>query len=256
MTESDPLEKAVKAAEAALSTEKKQVEEEKAMARERTAADQKEIDLLTQERKKILGEMDPKIASEYERIRKGRAGVAIAEVVQGRCSKCNMLLRPQFLQELKRGDAVMVCESCKRMLYVNNPPGVDAATRRDLGIANVGKQSQQQLSGRVARRLGHRRRGLAPTVSGKLPATAPKFFGPHPAACGRSGINCGHCVEKSGGGRAFAAAHVALLKFFAAYDFHRLAIGAPNAGAPFPRFLLKCPHDKSLVLHTLQHRNS
>ena len=125
MTESDPLDKAVKTAEAALSTEKKQVEDEKAKARERTAADQKEIDGLMQERKKILAEMDPKIASEYERIRKGRAGVAIAEVVQGRCSKCNMLLRPQFLQELKRGDAVMVCESCRRMLYWNPPQSVE-----------------------------------------------------------------------------------------------------------------------------------
>jgi hypothetical protein len=130
MTESDPLEKAVKAAEAALATEKKQVEDEKSAARERTAADQKEIDLLTVERKKILSEMDPKIASEYERIRKGRAGVAIAEVLKGRCSKCNILLRPQFLQELKRGDTVMVCESCRRMLYWNPPQSVE-----DLAVA-------------------------------------------------------------------------------------------------------------------------
>jgi predicted nucleic acid-binding Zn-ribbon protein len=129
MTESEPLEKAVKAAEAALATEKKQVDEQKAKAQERTAVAQKDIDGLSQERKKILAEMDPKIASEYERIRKGRAGVAIAEVVQGRCSKCNMQVRPQFLQELKRGDAVMVCESCKRMLYWNPPQSVqDLAT--------------------------------------------------------------------------------------------------------------------------------
>jgi uncharacterized protein len=125
MGEFDPLEKAVKAAEASLATEKKQVEDEKSAARERTAADRKEIDLLTGERKKILSEMDPKIASEYERIRKGRAGVAIAEVLKGRCSKCNMLLRPQFLQELKRGDSVMVCESCRRMLYWNPPQSVE-----------------------------------------------------------------------------------------------------------------------------------
>jgi predicted nucleic acid-binding Zn-ribbon protein len=125
MTESDPLEKAVKAAETALAAEKKQVEDEKSKARERTSIDQKEIDTLIQERKKILSEMDPKIASEYERIRKGRAGVAIAEVLQGRCSKCNMLLRPQFLQELKRGDSVMVCESCRRMLYWNPPQSVE-----------------------------------------------------------------------------------------------------------------------------------
>ncbi len=130
MGEFDPLEKAVKAAEASLATEKKQVEDEKSAARERTAADQKEIDLLTVERKKILSEMDPKIASEYERIRKGRAGVAIAEVLKGRCSKCNILLRPQFLQELKRGDSVMVCESCRRMLYWNPPQNVG-----DLAVA-------------------------------------------------------------------------------------------------------------------------
>jgi hypothetical protein len=130
MSESDPLEKAVKTAEAALATEKKQVEDEKSTARERTAADQKEIDTLAQERRKILSEMDPKIASEYERIRKGRAGVAIAEVLKGRCSKCNILLRPQFLQELKRGDSVMVCESCRRMLYWNPPQSVE-----DLAVA-------------------------------------------------------------------------------------------------------------------------
>jgi uncharacterized protein len=125
MGESEPLEKAVKAAEADLATEKKHVEGEKAKARERTAADQKELDTLIAERKTVIAQMTPKIASEYERIRKGRAGVAIAEVVGGRCSKCNMQVRPQFLQELKRGDSVMICESCKRMLYWNPPQSVE-----------------------------------------------------------------------------------------------------------------------------------
>ena len=69
--------------------------------------------------------MTPKIASEYERIRKGRAGVAIAEAVQGRCSKCNIMLRPQFLQELKMATTIMVCESCRRMLYFNPPQSFD-----------------------------------------------------------------------------------------------------------------------------------
>src|SRR5262249_25115818 len=102
MGESEPLEKAVKAAEGALAAEKKEVEGEKAVARDRTAADQKEIEGLKAERTGILKEMTPSVASEYERIRKGRAGVAIAEVVAGRCSKCNMAVRPQFMQELKR----------------------------------------------------------------------------------------------------------------------------------------------------------
>ena len=124
MTDSEPLDKKVKAEEISLAAEKKQVEAEKTGARERSAADKKEIDGLMAERSAIVKEMTPGLAAEYERIRKGRAGVAIAEVIQGRCSKCNIQLRPQFLQEVKRGDAVMVCESCKRMLFWNPPQSV------------------------------------------------------------------------------------------------------------------------------------
>jgi predicted nucleic acid-binding Zn-ribbon protein len=121
MTESEPLEKNVRAAEAELAQEKKQVDAEKLQARDRTAADQKEIDSLKAERASIVPLMTPKVFSEYERIRKGRAGVAIAEAVNGRCSKCNITLRPQFLQELKIGNSIMVCESCRRMIYYNPP---------------------------------------------------------------------------------------------------------------------------------------
>ena len=125
MGESESLDKNVKAAEAALSVEKSHVDGEKKQALDRTATDKKEIAGLMEERAKIAAVITPKVLSEYERIRKGRAGVAIAEAVDGRCSKCHITLRPQFVQELKRGDAIMVCESCKRMLYVNNPQSFD-----------------------------------------------------------------------------------------------------------------------------------
>jgi len=121
MAESELLEKNVKAAEIDLAKEKKQVEAEKAQASERTATDQKEIDALKAEKSTIVPQMTSSVYSEYERIRKGRAGVAVAEAVDGRCSKCHITLRPQFLQELKQGKAIMVCESCKRMLYYNPP---------------------------------------------------------------------------------------------------------------------------------------
>jgi predicted nucleic acid-binding Zn-ribbon protein len=125
MSESEPLEKNVTAAEVALEAEKRDVDAEKKTAQARRAADQLEIDRLKSERVVIVAEMTPKVASEYERIRKGRAGVAIAEAVNGRCSKCNITLRPQFLQELKKGNEIMVCESCRRMLYYNPPQGFD-----------------------------------------------------------------------------------------------------------------------------------
>ncbi|MDP9170031.1 MAG: hypothetical protein M3N54_05405, partial [Acidobacteriota bacterium] len=105
MSESELLDTNVKAADVALAAERKEVEAEKKAAQERTAADRKELESLKQERATIVPQMTPKVASEYERIRKGRAGVAIAEMIDGRCSRCNITLRPQFIQELKRGDS-------------------------------------------------------------------------------------------------------------------------------------------------------
>lgn len=132
MTEAEPLDKNVKAAEASLAEEKKHVEAEKAQARERTAKDQKEIETLKGERTTIIGQMTPSVAANYERIRKGRAGVAVSEVTTGRCSRCKIALRPQLFQDLKRGDSIMTCESCGRILYYNPPQSVE-----DLGGTRV-----------------------------------------------------------------------------------------------------------------------
>jgi len=128
MGESEPLDKNVKAAEAALKAERAEVEAEKQQARERTATDQKAADELNQERGKIVAGVTPPTYQLYERVRKGRRGIAVAEAVGGRCSACQMSLRPQFAQELKRGDKVMSCESCQRILYYNPPASFEDLT--------------------------------------------------------------------------------------------------------------------------------
>ncbi|MGI8991401.1 MAG: zinc ribbon domain-containing protein [Bryobacteraceae bacterium] len=121
MAESDPLDKNVKAAEASLKEEKKQVNAEKQIARDRTIIDQKALSELQAERKGISAQVAPAMFSAYERICKTRRGIAIAEAVDGRCSRCHIALRPQFWQELRRGEKVMYCESCNRILYFNPP---------------------------------------------------------------------------------------------------------------------------------------
>ena len=121
MQESEPLEKNVKAAEAALAEEKKQVEAEKTQARERTAVDKKSLDELNAERKGIVSGVSQSLYRNYERIRKSRKGIAVAEAVDGRCSACHMAMRLQFFQDLRKGDQVLMCESCSRILYYNPP---------------------------------------------------------------------------------------------------------------------------------------
>jgi uncharacterized protein len=125
MSESEPLEVNVKAAEVALAEERKQVESEKVTARDRTAVDQKSLDELNAERKGIVSGITQSVYRNYERIRKIRKGVAVAEALDGRCSACHMAMRLQFFQDLRKGDQIMVCESCARILYYNPPIPVE-----------------------------------------------------------------------------------------------------------------------------------
>lgn len=128
MGASEPLERNVKAAEGALKQEKTQVEREKQQARERSAGDQRELDELQAERRKITAQMTPSVFTAYERVRKLRRGVAVAEAIDGRCSQCHMALRLQFFQDLKRGEQVMHCESCSRIMFYNPPQTIENLT--------------------------------------------------------------------------------------------------------------------------------
>jgi hypothetical protein len=121
MSEAEPLEGNVKKAETALKEEKQEVEAEKARARERTAADQKQLDQLKAERQSLVSGLKPQVYSTYERIRKKWHGNAVAEVTDGRCSACQIVLRPQFFQDLRNSDQLMFCESCGRILFYNPP---------------------------------------------------------------------------------------------------------------------------------------
>ena len=115
----------MKAAEAALKEEKAQVEAEKgrrASARQwirRRRASCRRSGPVSPKR------LRPRPTQQYERVRKGRKGIAVAEVVDGRCTACHMVLRPQYFQDVKRTESILFCESCQRILYYNPPQAFD-----------------------------------------------------------------------------------------------------------------------------------
>ncbi len=129
MSESEPLDQNVKRAESALKEERQTVEAEKARARERTAADQAELEKLRAERREAAGKLPAAIRANYDRIRKKWHGVVIAEAVEGLCSACQLTIRPQHMQDLKRGDQLMTCESCGRFLFYNPPVQIEDEVR-------------------------------------------------------------------------------------------------------------------------------
>jgi len=119
--EAEPLDANVKKAEVALKEEKQSVEAEKAQARERTAVDQKQLEELRGERKTLVAALKPQTLRDYERIRKKWHGTVVAEASDGRCGACQIVLRPQFFQDLRHSDELMFCESCGRILHYNPP---------------------------------------------------------------------------------------------------------------------------------------
>jgi uncharacterized protein len=125
MGEAEPLENNAKTAEAALKEEKAKVEAEKQRAEKRTTEDKEFLRQALEERKVVSAAISPQLLSHYERIRKRWHGVVIADATDGRCAACQMKLRPQYFQELRKADKLYFCESCGRILYYNPPVNLE-----------------------------------------------------------------------------------------------------------------------------------
>lgn len=74
-------------------------------------------------REAVFKTLPAQLASVYDRMaQRSRDGIAVAEVVNGSCSACFMSLRPQMQVEVKKGNQIITCESCTRILYIASKP--------------------------------------------------------------------------------------------------------------------------------------
>jgi len=48
----------------------------------------------------------------------------VAEVREGLCTACNVLLRPQVYNEVRTNEVVLTCENCARIIYYPEPAPV------------------------------------------------------------------------------------------------------------------------------------
>jgi predicted nucleic acid-binding Zn-ribbon protein len=70
------------------------------------------------EREKVSAALPKAMSSLYTRISaRIRDGVAVAEARNRSCTACFMSLRPQVMAEIRRGEEVITCDNCGRILY-------------------------------------------------------------------------------------------------------------------------------------------
>ena len=100
-------------------------EEEKVFLLQKSAIEMKikEIDdrliQLDTHRKQAVVDVDPKVLSQYERILGNRDGLAIVTVKGNSCGGCNMFVPPQVINLIKMYERIITCETCNRMLYID-----------------------------------------------------------------------------------------------------------------------------------------
>lgn len=70
------------------------------------------------EREQVFANLPSSMSNMYARIRaRIRDGVAVAEARNRSCTACFMSLRPQVMAEIRRGEDVITCDNCGRILY-------------------------------------------------------------------------------------------------------------------------------------------
>jgi hypothetical protein len=71
------------------------------------------------ERNTMVRKLDGTLLRRYERMRQSRVkGNAIVPVVRGVCQGCYMVVTKSLLAQLMEGSALITCEHCGRILYV------------------------------------------------------------------------------------------------------------------------------------------
>lgn len=85
---------------------------------EQAKAQQQQLDAGRAEHERLLRELPKTTSALYKRISaRIRDGVALAEARNGACMACFMSLRPQVMADVRRGDEIITCDNCNRILY-------------------------------------------------------------------------------------------------------------------------------------------
>ncbi len=77
-----------------------------------------EVAQFKKQREEIVSHLALEVKSLYEKIVEKKRGIALVKVQGEVCGACQMQLRPQLLNEIRLAEALILCENCSRILYI------------------------------------------------------------------------------------------------------------------------------------------
>lgn len=94
-----------------------QIKAEQNRIEEQTTQDRQRLDEYLESQKQIGASLDPKLLERFKRISKMNRGSAVAEAQDQVCLGCFMNIPPQLYIEVQRGNQLIFCPQCSRILY-------------------------------------------------------------------------------------------------------------------------------------------
>ena len=79
-----------------------------------------EIKDFESKREEAAAHVDDHLLEDYENLLSGRGGTAMSEVADGFCQECSVQVIPNQLNLLSRGDTIVKCKLCGRILYLQD----------------------------------------------------------------------------------------------------------------------------------------
>jgi predicted nucleic acid-binding Zn-ribbon protein len=126
-TETHKLRKELDEFKKSLETEREKLkikEEEISLIEQRNADQNAKSAAAVAEARSTRDQLEKKIPKElldtYRFISSNKGGTALAEVVGEACGGCYISLPPQAVNEIRRGDRIIRCTSCARILFMKN----------------------------------------------------------------------------------------------------------------------------------------
>jgi predicted nucleic acid-binding Zn-ribbon protein len=127
MLAADEIGAAVKEAEQQLKRDETEIDASRRELGQQMERVSKVLDDATARRTALLPSLPPALLATFETIAR-RRGIAVTEARQGLCGICNVRLRPQVFNEIRRNDAIIQCDSCSRILYFAAPTDESASS--------------------------------------------------------------------------------------------------------------------------------
>lgn len=100
--------------------EKKNVDKEKELITQEMKKLDETIGQLEAKKTEFIKTIDPAVLAQYGKILHNRGRIALTKINVEFCGECNMQLRPQIINEAKLKHALVLCENCSRILYVED----------------------------------------------------------------------------------------------------------------------------------------